>query len=111
MRCGLIVRKHRRLSKISAADGFQNITLKKAVAFSGTAPKNSGGLDWRKCGANWPRERGNMRENRHIIPCGGLKVAGASPADTIVLPLNLWSKRDKNYVELKIEDLHTALLK
>ena len=52
-----------------------------------------------------------MRNNRHVIPCGGLKAGGNLPAETVVLPLNLWSKRDKNYVELKIEDLHAALFK
>jgi len=52
-----------------------------------------------------------MRDNRHIIPCGGLKAGGNAATDTIVLPLNLWSKRDKNYVELKVEDLHAAFFK
>jgi hypothetical protein len=51
-----------------------------------------------------------MRENRHIIPCGGLKASGTASED-IVLPLNLWSRQDTNYVELKVEDLHSALLK
>lgn len=52
-----------------------------------------------------------MRNNRHIIPCGGLKAGRNVTADTKVLPLNLWSDTDENYVELKVEDLHLALFK
>jgi 7-cyano-7-deazaguanine synthase in queuosine biosynthesis len=50
-----------------------------------------------------------MRNNRHIIPCGGLKAGVGVAAEAVVLPLNLWSKLDTNYVELQVEDLHAAL--
>jgi hypothetical protein len=52
-----------------------------------------------------------MRERQHIIPCGGLKASGNAAAEANVLPLNLWSDQDENYVELKVEDLHAALFK
>ena len=52
-----------------------------------------------------------MRNNRHIIPCGGLKAGVGVAAEAVVLPLNLWSKLDTNYVELQVEDLHAALFK
>ncbi|HYG33894.1 MAG TPA: 7-cyano-7-deazaguanine synthase, partial [Clostridia bacterium] len=51
-------------------------------------------------------------QTRYIIPCGGLAAAYTLGDGTSVLPLNLWSGRcDRNDIQLKMEDLHTALFK
>jgi len=69
-RCERIVRKHRRSSRISAADGFPNIILKKAVASNGTAPKIR--LVW--IGENAP---GIGREGEGICVTTGISFPAA----------------------------------